>query len=241
MKQKKLIKYLALTIPIVAIGGYIVTGIQAKATVGGRGSVLGRVLFSCFGGRRGNLSRASSVASVRSSFNQNTSSTKEVEELNNPLLNNVDISEHLKVKASNMLKNNSLVGATIEEFEVREIDDFINHNHFYHQNKTGDTKITLSSIERPLIIDVNKDGTQVTTSYKDANGQEKSLLTFGMPSWILGKDVFKEEKKRSKESVQRYFQSMEGVTPDNYYGLDIKLEDSLKIKPLSSSLRDEEK
>lgn len=154
--------------------------------------------------------------------NRIVNSGEEAENLvHNSVLDNLIFENNLKQSLNQIANKKSLVGRDAENFEANKVGN-ISLTKFYYQDKVGAEVKTLVSNYKPEVIGIHKSafGEIVETEHTNPRGQTITMKNRGVPIWISGEVIVEEQKKRINNKVRRYFRSMEGVEPHNYYGTD---------------------
>lgn len=115
----------------------------------------------------------------------------------------------------NLSDNNQFIGLTSKELDFSDISK-LNLNYFYYQFRDPDGYVTtFVSKTPPKIVRVN--GENVTVKYKNLNGEVTYHETKGIPRWLFGSDIYKENKSKIKLTLA-----------------ELKAEEPLKYKTLLS-------
>lgn len=113
------------------------------------------------------------------------------------IFNNNKVSNKFKNQASTLVSNKHIIGATSKNFDPSKISKMHNRN-YYHQNTNGDGQIvTLVSTKRSKIVNI--EGNKVTSEFLNTDGNKVTMVTEGIPNWILGMDIYVELKTKEKQ------------------------------------------
>lgn len=117
------------------------------------------------------------------------------------LKDNLNIPSNLKKQTKQLIKEGYITGVESDNFNFDQLNkltmDYLYHQYFDKEGKL----ITLISKKLPVIRSIDK--TEVKTTYVDENNEDRVLTTSGIPRWLIGIDIYHDEKKleKSKEQV----------------------------------------
>lgn len=152
---------------------------------------------------------------------------------------NLIIQPDLKNKVNDLAYNNKLSGEDINNFDYSKISLF-NENIYYYQVKESGETITLASLHKPILRHLDKN--EVGVKYRTPENKVEIIKTEGVPIWLKGSEIYHESKNRFDQKMKRYFESMDGVQPDNYYGLQMDIDyDEFSSNSFSSGSEDSQK
>ena len=106
------------------------------------------------------------------------------------------VPSNLLEQASNLLRNDRIVGVDAKDFDDRVVGKIHSENWYMQRvTSTGDRETLVSTIE-PKIFSVNEDGIVHHKYLNNDNGMVTSVYHEGLPNWLPGKEIKKEVKNR---------------------------------------------
>lgn len=140
---------------------------------------------------RGRLSSMFSSILRTNSRNINTPEEKFI-------LQNIKVNSNLKEDAKNLARDLYITGTGSRHFDLKEIGE-PSKKFYYHQNINDSGKLyTLISKNKPRITSIN--GDKIEIKYKDTSGNKVNVVNNGLPIWVKGKSIIKNNKDLLKNT-----------------------------------------
>lgn len=145
------------------------------------------------------------------------------------ILENLAVPEDLFLKAKSLLDAGEIKATSLINLKMNSSSiDGIKEDRYYFRQVGKENRIErLTSITVPTISDI--DGNKVVTLFKKPSGEEKILVTNGLPIWINGKDIVQQHSKKAKLFDFPFDDDIEESAPVHLTGLNQNYNDIYSI------------